>query len=358
MPFKGTKKWLLGKVTPAFSGAVDLARDKDFFGRPIRTGDFPENLLRSIWFGANQILPLTVSDPSEAVRTGEVDPTDAGKLAELGGSQFLGTDLRETSPRERFGQLYRERFGQDPNPDISPRTLDPDLAREAGFSETTDFREERAGLVSGEEGRLADLAGIVLRGNPDAMEQFGEELGDFFRFRSGVTETLVRDLNLPEREASLVQDYYNLDPRDRRDPETGDPDWEHFNNQQERILQQLRRAGQARAATALERGTGIEFSDPNLQRVYVARQELQTGIDAYYETDSDDREDFREDNPQIDAKLFLLGRVSRVVSRTAQREVAALSRRLLGTEVEATRGAGRQFGDPITLKPLEPISFR
>ena len=265
------------------------------------------------------------------------------------------------TPKQKFERLYRERHGAAPDPNISPRQLDPELAQEAGYERVTEFAQERAEVTAGEERRLADLSNIVLRGNPDAMEQFEEELGDFFRFRSGVTETLVRELDLPDREASLVNDYYEIDPRDRRDPETGDPDWDYFESRREGVLSRLRREGASggEAAAALERGTGIQFAEPELQRTYDALQTLKDGLDAYYEVDPEKakkREAFRRRNPELDAKLFLLGRVSRVVTAQAQREVRTLSRRLLGTEVEAGRGESRGgLGGPIEIGPIQPI---
>ena len=269
-------------------------------------------------------------------------------LAGLGGARTsAGTN------RENFDRLYQEKHGTAPNPDISPRTLDPDLAREAGYSEETDFSQERTGLLEPETRYLADAARIAARNPNTAMEQFATELGDYFRTRSGVTTALVADLGLPEREASLAQDYYELDPRDRRDPETGQPDWDYFESQRERILQQIARED-ANAARRLREGSNVQFSDPELQRVYDAHQTLKDGLDAYYDTDSKQREAFRRRNPELDAKLYLLGRVSRVVSASAQARVRALSRRLLGTEVEAGRGQS-SGGGPIRIGGPEPI---
>lgn len=306
-------------------------------------------------FGFQQVSPIGIS-----ALTG----TEAERIGRLGAAvQTSGLNVSAQTQRDRFAVLYQEKYGTAPQLDISPRQLDPELAAQAGYdpARETEFGQERAGITAGEEGRLADLSRIVLTGQPDAMEQFEEELGDFFRFRSGVTETLVRELGLPEREASLVQDFYDLDPRDRRDPETGKPDWDHFESQRERVLSQLRREGPSgrEAASALERGTGISFPDPDLQRVYDARRTLREGLDAYYDTDSKKREAYRRRNPEVDAKLYLLGRVSRVVTSAAQREVRSLSRRLLGTEVEAGRGERRErrFGEPIRIGSGEPIAI-
>lgn len=337
-------RWARGRTAPVLSLATDLVTQETFMGKKI---DSLGDLVREL---ATTPLPFIAQ---QAIEEGpEAIPPQA-----------LGLRAFPVGTRERFEELYQEKYGTAPQPDISPRQLDPELAAQAGYdpARETEFGAERAGITAGEEGRLADLSRIVLTGQPEAMEQFEEELGDFFRFRSGVTETLVRDLGLPEREASLVQDFYDLDPRDRRDPETGKPDWDRFESQRERILSRLRREGSSgrEAARALERGTGISFPDPDLQRVYDARQSLREGLDAYYDTESKKREAYRRRNPEVDAKLYLLGRVSRVVTRAAQGEVRSLSRRLLGTEVEAGRGERRErrFGEPIRIGPLEPIAI-
>lgn len=322
------------------SGGIEAATGID--AEPFEEIDSLPDLFKHIGLSS---LPFAL----QGVLEGEKPVTTLTALA--------GARTSPERPRERFNELYREKFGNEPPADISPRQLDPALAAEAGFSEETDFARGRSEITAEEEGKLADLAtGVLQQGSPEAMEQFGIELGDFFRFRSGVTETLVRDLGLPEREASLVQDYYNLDPRDQRDQETFRPDWDFFGEQQERILSQLRREGPSgrQAATALERGSGIKFSDPNLQRVYDARIELRDGLDEYYDTDPKRRENFRQRNPEIDAKLFLLGRVSRVITRSGQRAVTALSERLLGTAVEATRGSSGSTGR----RPRQPRAPR
>ncbi len=337
-------RWARGRAAPVLSLATDLVTQETFMGEKI---DSVGDLFREI---------ATTPLPFIAQQTIEEGPEGFAP-------QFFGLRAFPAGTRERFEDLYQEKYGTAPQPDISPRQLDPELAAQAGYdpARETEFGAERAGITAGEEGRLADLSRIVLTGQPEAMEQFEEELGDFFRFRSGVTETLVRDLGLPEREASLVQDFYDLDPRDLRDPETGKPDWDRFEAKRERVLSQLRREGPSgrEAASALERGTGISFPDPDLQRVYDARQSLREGLDAYYDTDSKKREAYRRRNPEVDAKLYLLGRVSRVVTSAAQREVRSLSRSLLGTEVEAGRGERRQrrFGEPIRIGPIEPIAI-
>jgi hypothetical protein len=332
--------------------ALDVAAmaygERPAFGEPVESvADF------GTW-ALQQISPISVSG---------LVGTERGRIGLTGaGVQVGGVNVSAQALAERFRDLYVQKHGTEPQPDISPRRLDPELAAQAGFTEETEFGRERAEIVAGEEGQLTDLARIVLRGNPDAMEQFGEELGDFFRFRSGVTETMVRDLNLPEQEASLVREWYDLDPRDRRDPETGQPDWDFFEDQRGRVLSRLRREGASgrEAAKALERGTGIQFAEPDLQRAYDAQRELREGLDGYYDEESGEpRERYRRRNPEVDARLFLLGRVSRVVTSAAQREVRSLSRSLLGTEVEAGRGEQRErrFGEPIRIGPVEPIAI-
>jgi len=300
---------LVGGAVEATTGA-DLAPYDDIENLP----DFVKHV-------GTSGLPFAI----QGILEGENVSTTLAAL--VGGRTSAGT-LSET-----FATLYREKYGTDPQAGVSPRTLDADLARQAGYSEETAFGRERRGLLEPDEGFLAEAARNVVRSPNTAMEGFADLLGDYFRTSAGVTAALIADLDLPEREGELAQQYYEIDPRDRLDPETNRPDWDYYESRRERILRQIARED-PNAARRLREGGNVRFSDTTLQEVYDAKQELGQGLDVYYETESDDREAFRRGHPDIDAQLYLMGRVSRVVSSEGREQVRRLSRRLLGVEVE------------------------
>lgn len=275
-------------------------------------------------------------------------PIGAGQVVQgirqgvpITGLEIAGGRTTVETPFQKFQRLYRERYGEEPEPDISPRQF-PELAAEAGYTEPSKFEQERLRITEPEERRLGELAQIVLRGNPEAMEQFADELRDFFRFRSGVTDALVQQFGLPERHASLVQAYYSLDPRDRRDPETGEPDYDFFESEQKRILQQLHNEGATQAAQALEQGSNIEFSDPDLQRVYEAHRHFNAQLDPYYDIDLEQprgralRETYRRSNPSIDAILWITGRVTGVLTDRARTVAVEILSNELGVRIAAS----------------------
>ena len=334
-------RFLRSKLAPVPGLAETFRSGKTFAGQdvPLTAGGIKGQAF-------NTLVPLFVQDLIESAQQEGM----IGLARALPGGLGANVLAYETE-EEKFRELYVKKYGEELPEGMSPRQADPELAAQAGYPEQSEFQEERGEVTAGEEEKLSDLARIVLRGDPQAMQQFSDELGEFFRYRSGATETLVRQYGLPEREASLVQDYYNLDPRDRRDPDTGQPDYDYFQGQQERILRDLRHSGAAQAAKALDEGTAVTFADEDLQRVYDAQRELKDGLDPYYDTKSEDREAYRQRHAAMDAKLYLLGQVSRVTTAAAQREVRKLSRRLLGTAIEASmgeatseRGGGRRGG--------------
>lgn len=108
IPFAGLPQWVRGKATPPLSRSVELARNKDYQGRKIYTGDFPENVLRGLWYGAEGVLPLSAGEVSEAGRTGETS-----NLPQRVAGQLLGADIREAGITDRRNQTARDVYGRD-----------------------------------------------------------------------------------------------------------------------------------------------------------------------------------------------------------------------------------------------------
>jgi len=114
VPFAGTLQFLRGKEVPPLATTIDLVRGKDFMGRQIVQGDFPQNLLSGLWYAAERHIPLTGGAVSEKIRTGEAKLTDIGTLAREAGTQLLGVNFYETSPYGKLTELWTKYRSQVP----------------------------------------------------------------------------------------------------------------------------------------------------------------------------------------------------------------------------------------------------
>jgi len=254
-----------GKVTPALSAPIDIANNRDYFGGKIRTGSFPENILRTIWFAANNVLPLALAEPSEAVRRGEVQPTDVAALAERGGAQFLGVDLRETSPweyfrwerdnaaHEQFGKPYAqlnqiEKAQIDALPDVQAaqerlRELpgrDDIVSR--GWDELDVFRQTQR------EEQLDDDAAFSA-GTMDAdvwRSNYADREARFFAKREAIAEFAGLEFQPEDTDVetidAAIRAYFEVKYENYVDPETGHTDWIAFNDAQDEALAPLSEA--------------------------------------------------------------------------------------------------------------------
>ena len=215
VPFTGVPQWLKNKGTPGLKAPFDLARNADYFGGKIATGSFPESMLRSLWFGVNSVLPLAIQEPSEAIRRGEIEPTDVGGIAERAGSQLAGVDLRETSPFETARRLWAERHpGQEWNRQIAAQ--DPVIAP---FLKPSAEREERDRLVAERAGQrgLDVFAEGVRENKPKAAENFISEYFKLATWRSGLNAVQFKGFDFPEPGTAAeeaIDDVFNIDRAD------------------------------------------------------------------------------------------------------------------------------------------------
>lgn len=251
-PFAGTAQWLRGKVTPALKAPIDLARDKDYFGGKIASGSFPENILRMIWYGVNSVLPLAIAEPSEAVRRGEVEPTDVGALAERGGAQLAGVDLRETSPFERLNTAFREETGREydggedarqvaEQSDVLRPLLEAFDASGVGRgSEVAIQREERTEVLAVLAEGLRPFVEGVRAGDSVAGEKFREAFSTFKAQAFAISLRDVLNVDFPEPDSELGQlvgQYRETEPQ--VDPITFQTDWATFDRERDAILVEI-----------------------------------------------------------------------------------------------------------------------
>jgi hypothetical protein len=87
LPFAGIMKWGGYKLGPVLNSAVDQLQNKDFYGREIRTGEFPLNILETLAYSGSTTIPLV---GQSAVRAGVRAATSGEGMAEFEG---MGTEI-------------------------------------------------------------------------------------------------------------------------------------------------------------------------------------------------------------------------------------------------------------------------
>jgi len=68
VPFGGIAQFAMNRVQPAIATQLRLFKNKDFYGRRIRQGSFPEQLLQSLLYEMQGVAPLTIGTAIEGVR--------------------------------------------------------------------------------------------------------------------------------------------------------------------------------------------------------------------------------------------------------------------------------------------------
>jgi hypothetical protein len=109
IPFAGLINFGRGKLTPPVAAGVDLVRNRDYLNRPIVRGDFPTNVLHTLWYVTESFIPLSAGSAMEKVRVGETNPAGVGKEMI---SQLLGTNYREMTAWEQL-EMDRDESAYD-----------------------------------------------------------------------------------------------------------------------------------------------------------------------------------------------------------------------------------------------------
>ena len=215
LPFVNTKKWLLGKVTPAIKAPIDIARNEDFFGGKIATGSFPENILRAVWYGANSVLPLTLAEPSEAIRRGEIEPTDFAEIGIRGGGQFAGSDVRELRLREAFERETSRSFAETPSALRRQIIADSPLLTRLAEQQEVFFPDEGRRIRTERSTELLPHAQAALRGGLEAVRAYNDNRKFIMAKFGGVSEETFKELDIePQgRDNELLSQYYEVDFR-------------------------------------------------------------------------------------------------------------------------------------------------
>ncbi len=214
-PFTNTKKWILGKATPAIKAPIDLARNEDFFGGKIATGSFPENILRAVWYGANSVLPLTVAEPSEAIRRGEIEPTDIGEIAIRGGGQFAGSDVRQLRLQEAFERETGRSYSETPSALRRQLIADSPFLTRLAEQQEVFFPDEGKRVRTERSAELLPHAEAALRGGLEAVRAYNDNRKFIMAKFGGVSEEVFGDLDIEPkgRDNELLAEYYEVDFR-------------------------------------------------------------------------------------------------------------------------------------------------
>ncbi|MDP2158658.1 MAG: hypothetical protein Q8K68_13235, partial [Nitrospirota bacterium] len=101
LPFKGFYDFAQSKVQPLLRVIQDEIKNKDYYGRAIRTGTFPYNVVEGFLYAGTGIMPLTAGTAVEEIRRG----TPGQKIPAQVISQFAGVNL---APENRAYELKRK----------------------------------------------------------------------------------------------------------------------------------------------------------------------------------------------------------------------------------------------------------
>ena len=96
VPFAGLGAYIEGRAGPASSTIEDFNKNKDFFGRQIVHGNFPQNIITGLAYLGEQTLPIGVTQPVEAQRVG----TPFAEGVQQTVSQLAGQNAADVSPYE------------------------------------------------------------------------------------------------------------------------------------------------------------------------------------------------------------------------------------------------------------------
>ena len=104
LPFGGIYQFARGKIGPAPGVVYDEIRNKDYYGKPIRTENFPVNILQSLEYALEGAAPLTAGGAAAQVRRGE----GLGAAAQETASQFMGTNYQPDDPAYAASLLWKD----------------------------------------------------------------------------------------------------------------------------------------------------------------------------------------------------------------------------------------------------------
>lgn len=372
---------LLGQSDTPFRFALDPE-----FATTTRLGQFPRLGfdLAAVLHGDAPAFGEVVEGPADAARFAfqQVSPiaasglagTETGRIGATGaGIQSGGLNILAEGLREVLARRFEDKIGREFNPEAptdweearNDPTLRPivDAMQRYGLGSLTPREEREASGRLGAVGTEQAEQGFDAVSDRVRRGEFGD-LSEDNQGRKAIWDT-VGDIRTGRRavfKASAEAFQKETERKAGRQVRTAtgralekmdavfdrhpnlftEEDWSAFEADVERSLT-------TREQAIVERETGL-----GRHRLEESWHALNVGLEPYYEIPAEDatgtraRENWRQQHPQQDAQLWVLGRVSRVLTERAANIGQRLGRRAFGQAVQPSRGApsGGGFGAP------------
>ena len=131
VPFVGLINYFGNRLNPVISTGLDIFHNEDYFHRKVyditKDATDLENALRIIEYGLEAVLPLSLGQIVEDIRTGEADHLIRNFL-----SQFAGFNLIEMGKAEDTDELVSKLGIDVPNTSLDDLTIKPDKVYDTG----------------------------------------------------------------------------------------------------------------------------------------------------------------------------------------------------------------------------------
>ena len=133
VPFANVGNFVNNRINPALKTQLELHGNKDFYGNIIRKGHMPEQVLRSLLYEIEGLLPLATGTAWGGVRRG----LPAGEIAEESAAQFLGANIGLQRPFEK-----REDIAWDLREELGIGGTVDEIIESEGYGGGSYFKEE------------------------------------------------------------------------------------------------------------------------------------------------------------------------------------------------------------------------
>ncbi len=241
IPFAGLPMYLKNRLNPFMRTQIDLLRNEDYYGQKIRKGDVAEQILRTLAYEFEGMIPLTVGASVEAVRTGM--PQEEALTQIIG--QFAGVNvieskwyvvqsLRERYSKQDYGKAYTD-LNSGEKDDLLRNHTDLksvyDEAKKELLYRGKDLPKVYAALteqaVSLRDNSLNNAAQALTDGDISKY-QYDSERGYIRPYYSGQRNALWQfKEQLDPEQAKQLEQYFN--ESSKPEDKALDAYWEHYN---------------------------------------------------------------------------------------------------------------------------------
>ena len=218
VPFAGIVRYLQSKAHPVIRITADEIRNKDFFDRTIRTGEFPVNVLQGLEYAGEGSLPLALGAGVENLRTGT-----PGQIPQSMASQFAGVNLAPQLKLDKEMQLAQQKFpGQvNPNEPLPPKlkgqiAMTPEMrAFELERGRVTPEKELKWRQIDQQKARDTELENYWKTGQGMTPKEWRNELANSLGASAAINEYkkalgVFKDKEPKDPNESARWNYYRL----------------------------------------------------------------------------------------------------------------------------------------------------